>query len=70
MKPYVKELVCYALAAFVMGVPLQIIVDWLSGRGLCTAPLWAYLFAGLVFSLLMTLFKYIADMVKSKRDRH
>lgn len=69
MKPYTKELVCYALAAFVIGVPLQILVDWLSGRGICASPFWVYLYAGFIFSLLMTLFKYIADKVKSKRDK-
>ena len=50
MKPYTKELVCYALAAFVIGVPLQILVDWLSGRGICASPFWVYLYAGFIFS--------------------
>lgn len=69
MKPYTKELAYYALAAFIIGVPLQILVDWLSGRGFCASPLWVYLYAGFIFSLLMTLFKYIADRVKSKRNK-
>ena len=67
MKPYRKELLSYAVTAFVLGIPLQIIVDWLSGRNVSGTPVWVYLYAASVFSVLMTAFKYFSDRRKSRK---
>lgn len=66
MKPYTKELICYAIAAFFIGILLMLFVDWVTGRCICEIPIWVYPFSGVVYSVLMTLFKYIADRRKNK----
>lgn len=66
MKPYTKELVSYAVAAFIVGILLTLFVDWASGRCICETPIWVYPYSGAIFSVLMTLFKYIADRRKNK----
>ena len=66
MKPYTKELVSYAVAAFIVGILLTLFVDWASGRCICETPIWVYPFSGVVYSVLMTLFKYISERRKDK----
>lgn len=66
MKPYTKELVSYAVAAFIVGILLTLFVDWVSGRCICETPIWVYPFSGVVYSVLMTLFKYISERRKDK----
>lgn len=62
MKRYTKELIAYAIAAFlVAGIPIQIGTALLSdvtinGRSVCLL-----LLVSLLCSLLMTLLKYIFD---------
>ena len=67
MKPYTKELISYAIAAFFIGILLTLFVDWVTGRCICEIPIWVYPFSGVVYSVLMTLFKYIADRRKNKK---
>lgn len=68
MKQYTKELIGYAIAAFIVGILLTLFVDWVTGRCICETPLWVYPFSGVVYSLLMTLFKYISDRRKNKTN--
>lgn len=68
MKQYTKELIGYAIAAFIVGILLTLFVDWATGRCICETPLWVYPFSGVIYSLLMTLFKYISDRRKNKTN--
>lgn len=67
LKPYSKELISYAIAAFIVGIPLQLFVDWASNRNISETPIWVYIFGAVVFSTLLTLFKYISDRKKNKK---
>jgi hypothetical protein len=67
-KQQIKELASYAVAAFFIGIPLQLFVDWASGREISRTPVWVYIFGASVFSLLMTLFKYLSDRRKQKHS--
>lgn len=62
-----KELISYAIAAFIIAIPLQLFVDWAVGRDICGTPVWVYLYGALLFSALMTLFKYISERRKKKK---
>lgn len=66
-KSYIKELLSYAIAAFIMGIPLQLFVDWASNRNISETPIWVYLFGSSIFSLLLTLFKYFSERNKYKK---
>ncbi len=65
MKNYNKELLTYAVSAFILSIPLQIFVDVMSKKQI-NAMIWPYIWGGFVFSVLMTLFKFISD----KRKKH
>lgn len=67
-KQQIKELAGYAVAAFIIGIPLQLFVDWVSGREISRTPVWVYIFGASVFSVLMTLFKYLSDRRKQKHS--
>lgn len=60
-----KKLIGYAVAAFLIGIPLQIFVDWASNNDINETPIWAYILGALLFSALMTLFKYFNDKRKA-----
>lgn len=64
MKSKTKGLIIYAVTAFVIGIPLQIFVDIMSGREV-NDLLWPYVLGGFIFSILMTLFKYNSDKRKT-----
>ena len=62
MKRYTKELIAYAIAAFlVAGIPIQLGTALLSGVTINGRSVCLLLLVSLLCSLLMTLLKYIFD---------
>lgn len=68
LKPYTKKLIGYAIAAFILGFPIQIFAEWASRREICDTPLWGYILGATIFSILSTLFKYFSDWLRNKTN--
>lgn len=67
MKPYTKELIGYAIASFlIFGLVMLVIEVIFSDITVNWRTVWSLIVGAVVYSALMTLFKYLTDRRRNR----